>query len=168
MSFESSGQLCECGCGEFTNLFQGRPRRFRHGHSARLQRPIWNEALWEERDCGFSSMCFVWNGYVDTQGYGRFRNHNAAHRVAYERVFGPIPEGLQIDHLCDNRACVRPEHLEAVTLVENLRRGRGIKLTQDQVAEIRASSAPRRELAARYGVSRNHIWQIRDGQHWKT
>jgi hypothetical protein len=168
VSFESSGQLCECGCGEFTNLFQGRARRFRHGHSARLQpRPAWSEDLWDERDCGFSSACFVWNRYIDRHGYGRFRKHSAAHRMAYEYAFGPIPEGLQIDHLCDIRACVRPDHLEAVTHTENLHRGRGTKLTREQVAQIRSSSAPRRELASRYGVSRNHIWQIRNGQDWR-
>lgn len=51
-----------------------------------------------------------------------------AHRVAYELAKGPIPEGLVIDHLCRVRNCVRPDHLEAVTNIENMRRGLGYGL----------------------------------------
>ncbi|MFJ4777405.1 HNH endonuclease signature motif containing protein [Streptomyces sp. NPDC088762] len=47
------------------------------------------------------------------------------HRIMYEQAKGPIPEGLQIDHLCRNRACANPEHLEAVTQKENILRGTG-------------------------------------------
>lgn len=49
----------------------------------------------------------------------------SAHRVAYELTRGPIPAGMEIDHLCRVRSCVNPDHLEAVTRGENLRRGRG-------------------------------------------
>jgi hypothetical protein len=47
------------------------------------------------------------------------------HRYAYEALVGPIPDGKQIDHLCRNRACCNPEHLEPVTIQENIRRGEG-------------------------------------------
>jgi hypothetical protein len=66
--------------------------------------------------------CWEWLAYRDRKGYGVF-GRQRAHRVAYELLVGPIPDGLQIDHLCRNPSCVNPDHLEPVTLVENTRRG---------------------------------------------
>ena len=71
--------------------------------------------------------CWLWMGTVTAGGadpYGRFWNGRMAyaHRVSFELFKGPIPEGLVIDHLCRTPACVRPEHLEAVTPKENTRR----------------------------------------------
>ncbi len=75
--------------------------------------------------------CWVWIGYADRLGYGRFRRPAEggrgglcmAHRFAYEMLVGPVPEGLELDHLCRNRGCCNPAHLEAVTHLENMRRG---------------------------------------------
>lgn len=73
--------------------------------------------------------CWLWTGrtyngygltYVKVDGRWRSRG---VHRVAYEMLVGPIPEGLQIDHLCRVRNCVNPDHLEPVTMLENVRRG---------------------------------------------
>lgn len=71
--------------------------------------------------------CWIWGAAQTDQGYGSFRVDGrsvAAHRWAYVEARGPVPEGLELDHLCRNRSCVRPDHLEAVTHVENVRRGR--------------------------------------------
>lgn len=70
--------------------------------------------------------CWVWQDAPDRKGYGRLNVHRImrlAHRVVYELLVGPIPDGLILDHLCRNRICVRPDHLEPVTSVENTRRG---------------------------------------------
>lgn len=70
--------------------------------------------------------CWQWTEYLDSHGYARLwvnRKNVGAHRWSYEHHVGPIPEGLQIDHLCRNRSCVNPEHLEAVTPSVNVRRG---------------------------------------------
>lgn len=89
--------------------------------SARLPARFWAKVDW------WGNGCWLWTGCTGG-GYGRFvfeGKVRQAHRVAYEAFIGPIPEGLQIDHLCRNRACVRVSHLEAVTQRENVLRGVG-------------------------------------------
>lgn len=66
--------------------------------------------------------CWLWQASVDKWGYGWFKlagKMRRAHSVSYELVVGPVPEGLQLDHLCRNPRCVNPAHLEPVTAREN-------------------------------------------------
>ena len=70
--------------------------------------------------------CRIWQRNINNKGYGVIRNDGGpqyAHRVMYEIVVGPIPDGLELDHLCRQPACIAPHHLEPVTHGENLRRG---------------------------------------------
>lgn len=66
--------------------------------------------------------CWLWTAGRHRDGYGQTSRGKKAHRVAYEFVKGPIPEGLEIDHLCRVRLCVNPDHLEAVTHKVNMQR----------------------------------------------
>ena len=73
--------------------------------------------------------CWRWTGFTDKAGYGRLKMGGRsepvgyAHRIAYQLHIGPIPEGAELDHLCRNRWCCNPEHLEAVSHRVNVQRG---------------------------------------------
>lgn len=84
-----------------------------------MSKVVWN---------GDEDECWEWQGAPNSGGYGFFSIGTAkttAHRAGYELFEGPIPDGLVIDHLCRNRRCVNPGHLEAVSNGENVRRGEG-------------------------------------------
>lgn len=73
--------------------------------------------------------CWQWRSPNKTTGYGEFHWHYQrylAHRFSYQHHIGPIPDGMQIDHLCRNRGCVNPKHLRVVTLAQNVLAGSGI------------------------------------------
>ena len=93
-----------------------------------------SDTFWEKVDKGGPvptgrpglGPCWLWTGGRQSKGYGGFSLHRRsvlAHRFTYERLVGPVPDGLELDHLCRVRHCVNPEHLEPVTHRVNIRRG---------------------------------------------
>lgn len=94
------------------------------GRKARVRRSVQERFL---SKVDLTGDCWEWTGNRTPSGYGTFyptrTTKRLAHRVAYELFVGPIPDGLELDHLCRNRACVRPEHLEPVSHRENTLRG---------------------------------------------
>lgn len=130
--------LCKCGCGARTRVpawnnaargwRAGVPLDYIRGHNGppppRPEPPAIR--FWAKVDRR-SDGCWTWQAYVGRDGYGRFAAGRPvlAHRFAWTLLRGPIPDGLQLDHLCRNRRCVRPDHLEPVTPLENVRRGQG-------------------------------------------
>lgn len=126
---------------------------------------------WTVVDTGYQTRCWIWKLARGRDGYGVVwdgRSMRVAHRVYWEEAHGPVPEGLTLDHLCRERGCVRPDHLEPVTHAENCRRGRRTKLTLQQVDEIRRSSATQSVLARRYGVSQSQVSRIKREKSWST
>ena len=83
-----------------------------------------NERFWSK--VKKTDSCWIWTGYRDKDGYGRFgideKIKHKAHRFSYELVNGKIPNNQEIDHLCKNTSCVNPDHLEIVTHQENIKR----------------------------------------------
>lgn len=127
-----------------------------------------------EEDRGFKTPCWIWqlskrSVRPGREGYGRITRLGVAypaHRYCYEQRQGSIPEGLQIDHLCHQTLCVNPDHLEAVTASENVRRGSNSKLSEDEVRAILSSDESDKHLAKRYGVVPKTVYEIRRGIKW--
>ena len=135
--------------------------------------------------------CWNWKGYLNLHGYGIFterkegkpgsRRNVIAHRKAYEIAHGPIPFGMVIRHKCDNKQCVRIDHLEVGTQADNARDNyeRGLlvgrpgetnhaaKINEEIVREIRNSKEDVYTLAKRYNVSVPLIYKVRSRTTWK-
>lgn len=96
--------------------------------------------FWSYVDRRGDTECWPWTGATGRGGYGRSRRdggHIYAHRQAYELIVGPIADGLTLDHLCRNTACVNPAHLEPVTLATNLLRSENPWAVNARRAECR-------------------------------
>lgn len=159
--------FCKCGCGQKTKISQyqdkrsgyekGQPRDYINGHANKLPYAFVLE------DRGYNSPCWIWNRHINkTSGYALMSRWHAnhrdksryAHRYFYALVIGPIPEGLQLDHLCKVRCCVNPNHLDPVTAEENCHRASKISTQQrTEILELRRNRMPMKDIAARYDVT---------------
>lgn len=150
------------------------------------RKPI-SERLWSKVTKLGPDDCWPFAGNLN-KGYGVLKVDSThkqvlAARVAYEVTHGPLPEGLEIDHVCRNRLCCNPAHLEPVTHTENMKRvwERGTrtgivsgasrstaKLTRADAEQIKVDPRSGRALAKVYGVDRTTIDKIRRGAAYKV
>lgn len=134
---------------------------------------------------GEPDACWPWTGTIRRKGYGQLSHQRRAilaHRLAWELAHGPIPEGLQVCHRCDNPPCCNPAHLFLGTAADNQRdkrqkgraargeaNGGGRKLTEADVVAMReelAAGATLTDLSGRFGVSLPMVAAIRDRRKW--
>ena len=108
-------------------------RLYRRG-DVNYRRPNVVRNFWDRVRKDDAEGCWQWLGQTDKDGYGHITFWNGqgvtnkrAHRHAYESLVGPIPKGMTIDHLCHNRTCVNPTHMEPVSNAVNLQRGHALR-----------------------------------------
>lgn len=159
--------LCLCGCGQETPIakinrkergwIKGEPRKFVNKSHYR-----WPGSLYK---ISKKTGCWEWQRYLMPNGYGTLTRNSKvqlAHRYYYEQEFGKIPTGKELDHLCRNRKCVNPNHLEPVTRTENAHRGAKTKLSEDDRNMIQSLKGvlSQRELSKIFKVGRTLIYSI--------
>ena len=190
---QSTVKLCECGCGqpapiakrtnrEFGHI-KGLPIRYVRGHNGRRYLSL-NDCFWAYCMTGSFCECWIWKGPSLDTGYGQL-HHNGklylSHRVSYELHNGPISEGMDVCHKCDNRLCVNPYHLFAGTPNDNIqdmvKKGRqakgerngSAKLSEDDVRAIRdlfTNGTSRKQIAKQYQVDISNIYYITTRKTW--
>jgi hypothetical protein len=178
MSSEHDICYCACGCGLPTKIGRDSkvPNKFINGHN-----PI-KLVQYIVQDLGYLTPCWIWQRALNIDGYG-MKNRASAHRLYYKKFKGPIPEGLELDHLCHERGkcpggitcphrrCVNPDHLEPVASATNTHRGVQAKLNPSLVAELkrlRAQGISYREIGTLMGIADTTAWKACAGITWKV
>lgn len=125
---------CDCGAVFVVDGADLRRRAYRCNHI--IANRFWAKV--EKTDT-----CWIWIASRDEDGYGTFKLNGRsrhAHVVSWEAANGQVPNGFELDHLCHNRPCVRPDHLEPVTHAENVRRGDLGRVTSERFARERGAA----------------------------
>lgn len=194
-------KLCECGCGlpapispcnsKKYDYIKGQPRRFVQGHhnKVRKMRPL-AARFWEKVDKRGPDECWPWIAALDNKGYGvmgKRRKVHRAHRVGWEVVYGPIPDGAEVCRECDNPPCCNPAHWFLGTHADNMAdmaaKGRNFtgerprgeqhgnsKLTEEKVQQIRLLKANRispADIAKQFEVSISTVYAVVTYEVWK-
>lgn len=160
-------------------------RLWKHGTTDYVGRQIISVEIRFWKRVNKTDGCWVWTGGTTTAGYGKIGlggrggEQRDTHRFSWEMHFGEIPDGLCVLHKCDNKPCVRPDHLFLGTHSDNMidAYDKGImkkgsarsdaKINENMAKEIRESKENGTTLAAKFGVSDALIYRIRKNKTWK-
>ena len=105
--------------------------------------PLTEDQIWDRVEK--TETCWTWRGHIDVRGYGRASLRGRkwyAHRLVFSLANGPVPDGLELDHLCRNHSCVNPAHLEAVPHGVNVLRGLAKAAIQARTTHCRRCGGP--------------------------
>ncbi len=119
----------------------------------------------------YEGECWIWQASKNQYGYGKYFHNGrlqGSHRVAYEAIVGPVTKGLELDHLCRNRACVNPIHLEPVTHQVNLLRGQGFNAINARKTHCkRGHELIAENLYTRKGKRRCNACHVITAREWR-
>jgi hypothetical protein len=120
------------------------------------------------------SQCWLWTAATFWTGYGAIWDNGKrrAHRVSWELYRGPIPDGMNVNHICDTPPCVNPDHLFLGTQEDGIKdkvdKGRQAhSLTGEQVISIRNSKDSQRKIASQHGIPQSQVSRIKSRKIWK-
>lgn len=162
---------CHCGCGQKTklakttrtkwNTVKGKPMKYIHGHNAYYQTP-----LYVEEDRGYDSPCWIWQRSFNTYGHGQITIQGKcflAHRVFYEKRYGPVSTELDLHHMCEQPDCMNPDHLQPLTPAAHARTRKSTKLSIEDCKEMyriyHSEDTSYRLVGLRFGVSTMGAWK---------
>lgn len=156
---------CQCGCGAQANIaarneyrrgfVRGEPIPNLPGHNRRKTSPRYVE---EHR--GYKTPCWIWQSVNRSVGYGQVSVDGVnllAHRLMFVLYRGDVPEGLVLDHLCRQRSCVHPHHLEAVSQNENVFRMYAAQAAEALARELEAGGGVYTDIFALEGMKVKRI-----------
>lgn len=168
--------FCQCGCGKKTDIatrnrasrgwIKGKPKRFIAGHYNNIKNRKLPQYIVDDNGC------WIWQLAKSSDGYGNYEvegKHIGAHRFYYLKAGNTIEKGKQLDHLCKNRLCVNPKHIEVVTQTENIRRGKHTKINMNIANKIRnlcKKGLKQRDIAKLFDISRSTVSKIAINKYW--
>lgn len=172
---------CRCDCGNIKDVSYKLLKNESKPRSCGCSRKIASDRIFLS-NIEKTDTCWLWKGVFNQGGYGKIGTKDVAPRRSYKYFVGEIPKGKQVCHICDNRACVNPDHLFVGSIADNMRdkfeknrQAKGSKignsfLDEEKVLDIRRarlSGCTYKEISSRYGVGFFNIRSICKNKIWK-